>query len=159
MARFLCSRNSRRGLALWAAAVFMLLCRCDDPGAPPDFSVTVKVFTHERLCLWTYEVTPGRLCVMKHSTGGGPGETVLERPLSGSERRRLGGLMAGFPLDSLQERYADTVVTGNRSYTFAVRVRDREKRVHVYYEVQDDLARLAGEIDQLLPARYRIGYR
>jgi hypothetical protein len=159
MTRFPGSRNLRRAAALCALPVLLLVSRCDDPGVPQDFAVTVKIFTHGTLCLWTYEVTPSAVKVTRHPTGGDPGDTVLDRTLSGGERRRLGRLLAGFPLDSLQERYANSVVTGNRSYTFDIRSGGREKHVSVYYEPQRDLVILAGAIDELLPARFRIGYR
>ncbi len=154
----------RRGKRIARLFAFCLLApllspsRCYQPEPVRDYQVTVNIYTHARLLLWRYTVTPSSVKVERFPTGGGPGEAVVDRSLTGGERDRIGRLLAVFPLESLEERYADGLVTGNMHYTFDIRIGERSKSIYVYYKRQESLVRLADEIDRLLP-RYRIHYR
>ncbi len=156
--------SPRRGNRIVRLFVFFLLApllsplRCYQPEPVRDYQVTVNIFTHARLLLWSYTVTPSSVKVERFPTGGGPGEAVVDRSLTGGEKDRIGRMLAVFPLESLEERYADGLVTGNMHYTFDIRIGSRSKSVYVYYKRQEALVRLADEIDRLLP-RYRIHYR
>ncbi len=150
---------SRRVAGICLCLSVLILCRCYVPEPVVDYTVTVKIFTHARLCLWTYRINASALSVIKHPTGGsGPGDKVVDHALTPVEKDRFGRFLAVFPIDSLKDRYSDPVVTGNRHYTFDIRIGDREKHVYVYYQSQKDLVRLTGEIDRLLPHQYRIYY-
>jgi len=146
---------------LYAAFIIALLtgfAMCYQPEPVMDYEVNITIYTHSRILLWTYGVSPSQITVTRHPTGNGPGEIMIKRGLTDSEKNRIGRFLAGFPLESLEERYADDIVTGNMHYEFDIRVHNLSKHIYVYYKSQKDLAELSAEIDLLLP-KYRIGYK
>ncbi len=151
---------SRRVQGICLCLSVLFLCRCYVPEPVVDYAVTIKIFTHARLCLWTYHINASALSVTRHPTGGsGPDDKVVNRTLTPAEKDRFGRFLSVFPIDSLKDRYSDPVVTGNTHYTFDIRIGAREKHVYVYYQSQKDLVRLTGEIDRIIPHRYRIYYK
>ncbi len=159
----LCERACRTGVLqsriyrVVLTAFLLSAAGCYSIEPETDFEATVRIYTHARLLLWTYRLTPSSVVVAKHSTRDGREEAVIRHELSDSEKTRLGRFFARFPIDTLEERYANGPVTGNMHYTFDIRISGRRKSVYVYYMKQKELAALAGEIDRLLP-RYRMHY-
>ncbi len=124
--------------------------------ADVSYSVTVSIFTHGTLKLHEYRLDRDRIEVERFSTNGRSSLIVESRPLTATEKARLGSFFRSFPLARLKDNYSNTTVQGEIHSEYRITVNGIKKNVYVYFMKPTELRPLNAEINRLIPRSHHL---
>lgn len=145
-------------------SVMMLLfvmqgCIQETPSSNRNFSIKILDFDYS--LAYTTQYTINQDSVMVTGVSGVQGEKdkiLLNRKIKEKERQRLSAFLSSFPIDSLSNKYTDSLVEDGNQKRVEVAFENKQKTIDLENFYQEDMSRLFKVVNSVLEGKMQIKY-
>lgn len=134
-------------------------CIQETPSSNRNFSIKILDFDYS--LAYTTQYTINQDSVMVTGVSGVQGEKdkiLLNRKIKEKERQRLSAFLSSFPIDSLSNKYTDSLVEDGNQKRVEVAFENKQKTIDLENFYQEDMSRLFKVVNSVLEGKMQIKY-